>query len=161
MKKILVMDEKNYSPDMDEIFREAVRGIIFFNGKLLMIENSFGETKLPGGGIEKGENEYQAWMREVKEETGYDVIYDSIRPFGEIEEKRLSTHEPMIWHQISRLYFVMSNRPRASATIQKTKKSMDFGRCSIRWKKPFPRMKRCWKKKEDKLGIKESIGHFY
>ena len=66
MKKILVMDEKNYSPDMDEIFREAVRGIIFFNGKLLMIENSFGETKLPGGGIEKGENEYQALMREVK-----------------------------------------------------------------------------------------------
>ena len=105
MKKILVMDEKNYLPDMKEILREAVRGIIFINGKLLMIENCFGEVKLPGGGIEKGENEYQALMREVKEETGYDVIYDSIRPFGEIEEKRLSTHEPMIWHQISRLYF--------------------------------------------------------
>ena len=58
MKKILVMDEKNYSSDMDEIIREAVRGIIFLNGKLLMIENDFGETKLPGGGIEKRENEY-------------------------------------------------------------------------------------------------------
>ncbi|SES44549.1 hypothetical protein SAMN04487884_1681, partial [Butyrivibrio fibrisolvens] len=28
MKKILVMDEKNYLPDMKEILREAVRGII-------------------------------------------------------------------------------------------------------------------------------------
>ena len=32
MKKILVMDEKNYLPDMKEILREAVMGIIFING---------------------------------------------------------------------------------------------------------------------------------
>ena len=44
-------------------------------------------------------------IREVKEETGYDVIPETIKPFGEIEEKRLSVGEPMIWHQISRLYF--------------------------------------------------------
>lgn len=126
MKKILVMDEKNYSPDMYEIFREAVRGIIFLNGKLLMIENSFGETKLPGGGIEKGENEYQALMREVKEETGYDVIYDSIRPFGEIEEKRLSTHEPMIWHQISRLYFCDVKPTKGKCNYTENEKKYGF-----------------------------------
>lgn len=33
------------------------------------------------------------------------MIPTSIKPFGEIEEKRLSIHEPMIWHQINRLYF--------------------------------------------------------
>lgn len=48
---------------------------------------------------------YQALIREVKEETGYNVVKESVVPFGEIEEKRLSVHEPMIWHQISRLYF--------------------------------------------------------
>ena len=105
MKKILVMDEKNYSPDLDEIYRVSVRGIIFIDGKLLMIEDNFEEVKLPGGGVDDGEDDYQALVREVKEETGYDVILDSIKPFGEIEEKRLSVHEPMIWHQISRLYF--------------------------------------------------------
>ena len=105
MKKILVMDEKNYSPDLEEIYRVSVRGIIFIDGKLLMIEDDFGEVKLPGGGADDGEDDYQALVREVKEETGYDVILDSIKPFGEIEEKRLSVHEPMIWHQISRLYF--------------------------------------------------------
>jgi 8-oxo-dGTP pyrophosphatase MutT (NUDIX family) len=90
---------------MEEIYRVAVRGIIFIDGKLLMIENSFGEAKLPGGGIEGDEDDYTALLREVKEETGFDVIPESIVPFGEIEEKRLSVKEPMIWHQFSRLYF--------------------------------------------------------
>ena len=105
MEKILVMDEHNYDDNLSEILRVAIRGIIFIDGKLLMIEDSFGEVKLPGGGMEPGEDDYQALIREVKEETGYDVIPESIKPFGEIEEKRLSVNEPMIWHQINRLYF--------------------------------------------------------
>jgi len=105
MERILVMDAKNYTPDMEEIYRVAVRGIIFIDGKLLMIEDSFDEVKLPGGGIDSGEDDVQALIREVKEETGYDVNPETIVPFGEIEEKRLSVHEPMIWHQFSRLYF--------------------------------------------------------
>lgn len=105
MEKILVMDEHNYDDNLGEICRISIRGIIFVDGKLLMIENSFGEAKLPGGGMEPGEDDFQALVREVKEETGYDVIPESIKPFGEIEEKRLSVHEPMIWHQINRLYF--------------------------------------------------------
>ena len=105
MDKILVMDEHNYDENLNEIYRISVRGIIFVAGKLLMIESSSGETKLPGGGMEPGEDDYQVLLREVKEETGYDVIPESIKPFGEIEEKRLSVHEPKIWHQINRLYF--------------------------------------------------------
>lgn len=105
MECILLMDEKNYAPDLEEIYRVAVRGIIFIDGKLLMVENSFGEAKLPGGGMDAGEDDYQALVREVKEETGYDVIPETIKPFGEVEEKRLSLSEPMIWHQINRLFF--------------------------------------------------------
>lgn len=51
-----------------------------------MIEDNFGEVKLPGGGIDSGEDDYKALVREVKEETGYDVILESIVSFGEIEE---------------------------------------------------------------------------
>lgn len=105
MEKILIMDEKNYSLDLEEIYRVAVRGIIFIDGKLLLIESNLGEVKLPGGGKDSGEDDIKALVREVKEETGYDVILESIAPFGEIEEKRLSMREPMIWHHISRLYF--------------------------------------------------------
>ena len=84
MEKILVMDEHNYDDNLEEILRISVRGIIFVNGKLMMVENSFGEVKLPGGGMELGEEDYQVLLREVKEETGYDVIPESIKPFGEI-----------------------------------------------------------------------------
>ncbi len=126
MEKILVMDEKNYEPEMEEICRVAVRGVIFIDGKLLMIENNFGEAKLPGGGIEDGEDEYQALLREVKEETGYDVIFESIKPFGEIEEKRLSTQEPMIWHQISRLYFCDVNSVQGRCNYTENEKKHGF-----------------------------------
>ena len=105
MKTLLVMDEHDYDPDWPEIRRKAVRGIIFIDGRLLMIEDSFREVKLPGGGMEPGENDMDTLIREVREETGYTVLPESIRPFGEIEEKRQSRHEPMIWHQYSRLYF--------------------------------------------------------
>lgn len=105
MKKILVMDAKNYDTTLSEIYRVAVRGIIVVNGKLLLIRSKFGEVKFPGGGQENGENDFDTLIRETLEETGYQVITDSIREFGEIEEKRLSTDEPMIWHQINRYYF--------------------------------------------------------
>ena len=34
MEKILILDAENYSSDMEEIYRVAVRGIIFLDGKL-------------------------------------------------------------------------------------------------------------------------------
>ena len=126
MKKILIMDEKNYSEGMEEICRVAVRGIIFIEGKLLMIESKSGELKLPGGGVDDGEDDCQALLREVKEETGYDVIADSIEPFGEIEEKRLSTLEPMIWHQISRIYFCRVNLVKGECNYTENEKKDGF-----------------------------------
>lgn len=104
MKQILIMDEKDYTEDMGVMRRIAVRAVTFIDGKLLLIQNNRGELKLPGGGIEPGEDDPTALIREVKEETGYDIIPDTIREFGEVEEKRLSKHEPMIWHQTNRLY---------------------------------------------------------
>ena len=126
MKRLLTLDAKNYPPDMAEIYRVAVRGIIFIDGKLLMIENCFGEAKLPGGGIEGTEDETQALLREVKEETGYNVIPETITAFGEIEEKRLSVHEPMIWHHMSRLYFCDVHPERSQCNYTENEKKYGF-----------------------------------
>lgn len=126
MEKILIMDEHDYADDLSEILRVSIRGIIFVDDKLLMVEDSFGEAKLPGGGMEPGEDDCQALIREVKEETGYDVIPESIKPFGEIEEKRLSIHEPMIWHQMNRLYFCEVHPEQGQCGYSENEKKYGF-----------------------------------
>ncbi len=51
--------------------RKAVRGIIFRDGKLLMIYSTVnGDYKFPGGGVDAGESHYEALGREISEECG-------------------------------------------------------------------------------------------
>lgn len=53
------------------ITREAVRAIILSGRELLMIYSTInGDYKFPGGGINRGESDYEALIREVKEESG-------------------------------------------------------------------------------------------
>lgn len=66
MNRILTLDAKNYDPGLPLLQREAVRGIILIDGRLLMIEDSFDEVKLPGGGLEPGEDDTAALIREVR-----------------------------------------------------------------------------------------------
>ena len=53
--------------------RIAARGIIESRGKLLMIKTNKGDYKFPGGGVQRGESQKEALVREVEEETGYKV----------------------------------------------------------------------------------------
>ena len=52
-------------------FREAVRGIIIKDNKILMVHSKNQDYKFPGGGIKKDEGHMEALKREVEEETGY------------------------------------------------------------------------------------------
>ena len=55
--------------------REAVRGIIFREGKLLMIYSPVnGDYKFPGGGVDADESYHEALHREINEEAGATVI---------------------------------------------------------------------------------------
>lgn len=108
MERLLLLDAKDYDDDMDVWARIAVRGIVFIGDKLLLLNDNKGEVSLPGGGQDEGESDADTLIREIREETGYSVIPDTIRPFGYIEEKRRdfkSYHDDRIFHRISRLYF--------------------------------------------------------
>lgn len=132
MKRLLLLDAKNYSEDMDEFVRVAVRGIIFVGDKLLLIEDSKGEVKLPGGGQEEGESDEETLVREVREETGCTVIPESIRPFGYIEEKRKdlkSYNGGGIFRQISRLYFCEVSDERGETDFSENEK-----RCGMQFR---------------------------
>ena len=60
--------------------------------KIVLIKNKRDEYKFPGGGQENDESFTDTLIREVKEETGLDVISLSIKEYGLVKEKRKSTH---------------------------------------------------------------------
>lgn len=81
------------------LYEKSCGAIIFYktkqNTKILLVKNNKGRYwSFPKGHIEYGENEQQTALREIKEETGLDVvIFDGFReiseycPFGKIRKR--------------------------------------------------------------------------
>ena len=88
MELLFTLDEKNYTNDMPIFERYGVRAIIKQNHKFAMQQGNSGEYKMPGGGVEHGENFHQALIREVREETGLLVRSETIKEIGEVLEIR-------------------------------------------------------------------------
>ena len=66
-----IMGEKEIPEEYERNERTAVRAILFYGDKLLMVKNNRGDYKFPGGGVEPGEGQEKALLREIAEETGY------------------------------------------------------------------------------------------
>lgn len=76
--------KNNFGEDVDIpvdkfFFRPSVYGFVINNKKVLVMRNkSNGKFWFPGGGIEIGERLEVGLKREVKEETGIDIIIDKL-----------------------------------------------------------------------------------
>jgi 8-oxo-dGTP pyrophosphatase MutT (NUDIX family) len=92
----LFIDLNNYKKDGTVYKRTASRAIIKKDNKYLMIYSKYGDYKFPGGGVKEGENLIDTVIREVKEETGYKVIRESVNPFGKVSEKRKGNFEDLL-----------------------------------------------------------------
>ena len=67
--------------------RMGARGIIKNEGKIVLFNKANkNEYKLPGGGIDEGENPYEAFKREALEETGCEIEIEEL--IGSIEEHK-------------------------------------------------------------------------
>lgn len=59
-------------PHTELVWRPSAYGIVIRDGQILLSEQ-YQKFLLPGGGVELGETPEQAVVREVKEETGFNV----------------------------------------------------------------------------------------
>ncbi len=88
MQTLLVLDRKDYTPDMPVFEKYSVRAVIRRNGRIAMQKGKSGYYKILGGGMEPGEDFAEALIREVREESGLVVKRETIREIGEILEMR-------------------------------------------------------------------------
>lgn len=98
MRLLFEIDKKNYNPDeMDKAFRRpSARGIIFRGDKIAVIFSRQKQFyKIPGGGIEDGEDMAVAMMREVREESGLVVIPSTVKEYGYVHRIEKGSHEPI------------------------------------------------------------------
>lgn len=56
----------------------SVKGIVYINGKVLLLKNERDEWELPGGKLEPNESPEQCAVREIKEEANINVAIESM-----------------------------------------------------------------------------------
>lgn len=107
MPVLEVYDDRNYDLNWERHVRTAVRSVIVRGSTVAMVKSQTkGFYQFPGGGIAEGESHEQALVRETLEETGLDIIPQSIRPLGVTREIRASQFVPeTIFDHTSYYYF--------------------------------------------------------
>jgi ADP-ribose pyrophosphatase YjhB (NUDIX family) len=84
-KKIICRDKdgKEFKASADQMrFRPGVYGVIVKDGKILLAR-LWDSYDFPGGGVNIGEKITDALVREVKEETGFDVLPKELLACGD------------------------------------------------------------------------------
>jgi len=111
MKELAKFDDQNYQNINNKIKRISIRGVIFIGDKLVMVHTKrANELLFPGGGIESGETDSDTLIREVREETGYQVIPETIKELGYITEIRKSIYdEHELYEGVSYYYYCKVN----------------------------------------------------
>lgn len=105
--------------------RRAARAVLFNAASQVAVMHftATGSYKLPGGGIDEGEDTIAALHREIREETGYEIT--DIKELGEVVEYRYFCG----MHQISYCYIATATQ---FVGTQLTQKEQDGG-MELQW----------------------------
>ena len=95
MRLLFEMDLKDYGECTHSFRRDSARSIIISNGKIAMIHSKkYDYYKFPGGGIENGEDPFDAMIRETQEEAGLTVISETVKEYGYVHRIQRSDNDP-------------------------------------------------------------------
>ena len=95
MRLLFKMDMKDYGECTHSFRRDSARSIIIRNGKVAMIHSKkYDYYKFPGGGIENGEDPFDAMIRETQEEAGLTVIPETVKEYGYVHRIQRSDNDP-------------------------------------------------------------------
>ena len=115
MRILKTIDKGDYTSDMPVYEKYTVRGVIIREGKIAVQQSKAGDYKILGGGVEQGEGLADALLREVQEESGLIVIPESIRPIGEIVEKRRDLFDSSMIYLCHSCFFFCDAKERLEA----------------------------------------------
>lgn len=136
MRDLFSMDAKDYNPDGKVFSRPSVRAVIAKDDKVLLVySKKFDYYKFPGGGLNKGESDTEALLREVQEETGYQVVPESVEEFGRVLRRQKDSYEAdHIFEQENRYYFCRAKEELAERNLDDYEAEEGF---TAVWADPF------------------------
>ncbi len=80
-----LVHDQGIDPGAPAVERRAVRAVVLRDGRVLVLRTRDGALKFPGGGVEPGESDEQALVREIDEECGLRVTSEP-DPLGDVVE---------------------------------------------------------------------------
>lgn len=131
MRLLFEIDKKDYDVNGQIFSRPSSRGIIIRNGKIALIYSQKNKYyKFPGGGIERGEDNITAMIREVKEEVELTVIPETVKEFGYVHRIQKGRHEP-IFIQDNFYYFCDVENIQEPPAFTSNEKAEEFIPCFV------------------------------
>lgn len=95
MRLLFAIDKQDYAGCTYTTVRNSARSIILREGRIAMIHSlKQNYYKLPGGGIEPGEDPVAAMIRETREEAGLIVKPETVREYGCVHRIQRGVKDP-------------------------------------------------------------------
>ena len=128
MRCLFEIDLKDYEGCTKVFRRPSARAVILKGDKIALVyatEEKY--YKFPGGGIHEDEDKKEALIREVREETGLNVIPESIREYGSVLRKQKSEKaDDTVFEQENYYYLCETEDTQGSQDLDEYEKDAGF-----------------------------------
>ena len=134
--------------------RLAIRGVLFYQNKLLMIQTSKGDYKFPGGGKEENENDFETLNREYQEETGFSNLIkneNQIELIGKTFTQNIDTEKENTFFKMESRYYLINISDEEFSKIKNVGQDLDDYEKDLNFKVEFVTVKDAYEKNKSLL----------